>query len=122
MKLMSKENFVIIFDSQVFINVLILEEEQISGSKTKTFLPTPSMGRHGVRSNQTKEEVRFKISEKLGRAESQRNLLEPKCGKELQPLQLTGSKEIYENICRVSLLFFGRKESSLDRRLAFDPQ
>lgn len=54
--------------------------------KEKTFLPTPSMGRHRVRSNQTKEEVRFINSGKLGRADSQSNLLEPECGKELQPL------------------------------------
>lgn len=55
--------------------------------KQKTFLPTSSMGRHKVRSNQTKGEVRFINSGKLGRANSQSNLFEPECGKELQPLK-----------------------------------
>lgn len=74
MQSMSKRKSVIIFDSQLFKNVLILEEGPIAGSKIKAFCQVPCLGRHRLKSNQTKKEVRVKNSEELGRTESQSKL------------------------------------------------
>lgn len=55
---MSERKFVIIFDSWLFMNVLTLQEEWISGGKTKAFCQVPRTGKHRVWSIQAKEEVR----------------------------------------------------------------
>lgn len=62
---MSKRKPVIIFDSQLFKNILTLEEGPIAGSKIKAFCQVPCLGRHRLKRNQTKEEVRVKNSEEL---------------------------------------------------------
>lgn len=56
------------------ISDITLEEGPIAGSKIKAFCQVPCLGRHRLKRNQTKEEVRVKNSEELGRTESQSKL------------------------------------------------